>query len=425
MSELEKKILGVLIHDEEKISIAIDLGLSASMFSTHSDIYQKVVDLYRQNEPVTTESILAHMPNRGSDLVDIIADSFITINPRPMIQDLIGLSMKKQLLKILRENSEMITTWEPGKSTDILTKAKSDILDSLTASEIPTNYKTLEPQQHILNRIDYYEKLWSGEIKTTPLKTGLDNLDRIFETMNDEGCYVVVAARTSTGKTTFAQNIGLNAALSGLKTLMFSVEMSEDLLTDRYLCINAEIPIKSLKHGDLTEEQHDLFAASAQQMAKNHFRINSRVGRDFQKLEDETRRLHRAGKVDVLIIDYLQQFRLYGKTHSNLKSEISEISARIQELKKTLKIPIFVLVQPSREYNQKAKVADSIMHYIKECGDIENDADIILHLRDPSSNDEESSNLREIIVEKNKLGPLGRFKLRVNLSTGLFEQYIY
>ncbi|MDC1300020.1 DnaB helicase C-terminal domain-containing protein, partial [bacterium] len=301
--------------------------------------------------------------------------------------------------------------------------------DTSVASEI------IEPKELIYDRMEYYDGRNCNTIPSNPFQTGFRKLDQVFETMNEEGTYIVLAARTTTGKTTLALNIGLNAALAQKKVIMFSVEMSQNTLTDRYLCLHADLSLAKLKNNMLTKDEQDLFYASAKEMSEhNNFRICSTIRRDWARLEELAIKEHRKGNLDLLIIDYLQQFRYKHDDHkNNLRSEISEISARIQELKNRLKIPILVLVQPSREYNQNKSSDGNIMHHIKECGDIENDADIILHLKRLKSqknslyNDANSTSddgLRELCIEKNKLGKQDfGIKLDFNLITGRFREY--
>jgi replicative DNA helicase len=407
MLKAEKNLLSILINDPDKITSLIDLGLSEAMFSYTRPIYSELLRLYHANEDVSYELLMAKLPTHVEQIVDIMTDGALTVNPAIYAEQLIG--------NYLNE----------------ITRVKNDVIEKFSKLDTSVPTEIIEPKELIYSRIEYYDGRNSNKIPCNPFQTGFKKLDRVFETMNEEGTYIVLAARTTTGKTTLALNIGLNAALAQKKVIMFSVEMSQNTLTDRYLCLHADLSLGKLKNNMFTEEEHDLFYASAKEMSEhNNFRICSTVRRDWARLEDLAIKEHRKGNLDLLIIDYLQQFRYRHEKQTNLKTELSEISARIQEMKNRLKIPILVLVQPSREYNQNKSSDGNIMHHIKECGDIENDADIILHLKRVKSqkyNDDTSpkdDGLRELCIEKNKLGKQDfGMKLDFNLITGRFREY--
>ena len=402
----------------------IDLGLSEAMFSECRPIYVELLNLYHDNKDISYQLLIAKLPMYAGQLADIMTDGAVTVTPDIYAKQLIGIYQKEQSAKILREAYSELNKWKPGEPLEHITKVKNEVVDQLSKFDISTGIEILEPKELIYSRIEYYDNRNSNKVPLNPFRTGFEKLDTVFETMNEEGAYIVLAARTTTGKTTLALNIGLNAVNANKKVIMFTVEMSQNILTDRYLCLHADISMAKLKNGMFNKHEYDLFYASTKEMIrKNSFRISSEVRRDWAKLEDLVKKEHRRGNLDFLIIDYLQQFRYRHDHHkNNLKSELSEISARIQELKNHLKIPILVLVQPSREYNQNKTLDGKIMHYIKECGDIENDADIILHLK--RLKEDSDDGLRELWVEKNKLGKQDfKITLDFNMSTGRFTEY--
>lgn len=424
MLTAEKHLLSILIHDNNKIAPMIDLGLSEAMFSECRPIYVELLNLYHDNKDISYQLLIAKLPAYAGQLTDIMTDGAVTVNPDIYAKQLIGIYQKEQSAKILREAYSELNKWKPGEPLERITKVKNEVVDQLSKFDISTGIEILEPKELIYSRIEYYDNRNSNKDPLNPFRTGFEKLDTVFETMNEEGAYIVLAARTTTGKTTLALNIGLNAVNANKKVIMFTVEMSQNILTDRYLCLHADISMAKLKNGMFNKHEYDLFYASTKEMiGKNSFRISSEVRRDWAKLEDLVKKEHRRGNLDFLIIDYLQQFRYRHDHHkNNLKSELSEISARIQELKNHLKIPILVLVQPSREYNQNKTLDGKIMHYIKECGDIENDADIILHLK--RLKEDSDDGLRELWVEKNKLGKQDfKITLDFNMSTGRFTEY--
>ena len=424
MLTAEKHLLSILIHDNNKIAPMIDLGLSEAMFSECRPIYVELLNLYHDNKDISYQLLIAKLPMYAGQLADIMTDGAVTVTPDIYAKQLIGIYQKEQSAKILREAYSELNKWKPGEPLEHITKVKNEVVDQLSKFDISTGIEILEPKELIYSRIEYYDNRNSNKVPLNPFRTGFEKLDTVFETMNEEGAYIVLAARTTTGKTTLALNIGLNAVNANKKVIMFTVEMSQNILTDRYLCLHADISMAKLKNGMFNKHEYDLFYASTKEMIrKNSFRISSEVRRDWAKLEDLVKKEHRRGNLDFLIIDYLQQFRYRHDHHkNNLKSELSEISARIQELKNHLKIPILVLVQPSREYNQNKTLDGKIMHYIKECGDIENDADIILHLK--RLKEDSDDGLRELWVEKNKLGKQDfKITLDFNMSTGRFTEY--
>ena len=417
MSEAESALLGLMIEDQDNIPVALQLGVSSDMFKDHGEIFDAVVDLYRENKVVLTE-ITTRLPKLAKTIASLIAFTIHWDNPnqqhvRLFCHQIVANYRRKNLLSVVKEKYDALSTWDISDDLQGLERLRENLLSDLIKSQGESDYSTTNPKVMAENAAQRLEKIWSGELDLTQIPTGFGGYDKILDNMDEDGAYCVIAATTGIGKSTFAINIGLNISRNGGHCVMFSVEMGQRLLTERAICINAEIPLNRVKR-DLTDEQKQMIRDSAKQYGEGNFSINTKCGRDFVKVENEILRLKREGKLDFVIIDYLQQFRVKSGSPNEIRLQVQEVSNRIQALKIKVGLPFLVCAQPTREFN-KSKEELQVKFHIKECSDIENDADVIMQLKNGSSVKE-----RCIDVEKNKFGPEGVFRVGYNAQLGTF-----
>ena len=219
---------------------------------------------------------------------------------------------------------------------------------------------------------------------------------------------ILLAARPSVGKTALAVNIALNAAKSGSKVAIFSLEMSKTQLAQRMLSSLSLVNLKQLISGDITEWE-DIFEASSI-IAGNSIYMDDTAGISITELRSKCRRLKADSGLDFIMIDYLQLMTSEGR-NENRQQEISTISRNLKALAKELDVPILALSQLSRDSEKsgrKPKLSD-----LRESGAIEQDADVVILLyREDYQNEEaEVKNQIELIIAKHRNGETGSVEL--------------
>lgn len=260
--------------------------------------------------------------------------------------------------------------------------------------------------------VDKIDDLFNGEGGTPGLSTGFDELDS--ETLGLQPAdMVIVAGRPSMGKTSFAMNIGENAASAGNKVAVFSLEMPTDALTTRMFSSIGRIDQKRLRTGQLDEEDWPRLTNAISVLTNMPLYIDDTPSLSISEFRARARRLHKEHDgLDLIIIDYLQLMRSSGKLVNNRAEEISDISRNIKAVAKELNVPIIALSQLNRTLEQRTNKRP-IMSDLRESGAIEQDADLILFVyRDEVYNeDSPDKGKAEIIIGKQRNGPLGTIPL--------------
>ena len=222
---------------------------------------------------------------------------------------------------------------------------------------------------------------------------------------------VLIAARPSMGKTTFALNIAEHAALrEGKSVVIFSLEMSKEQLAYKLLCSEANVDMLRLRTGALEDKDWESIARATGPLSKAKIYIDDTAGVTVMEMRSKCRRLKLEYGIDLIVIDYLQL--MSGSSNESRQQEVSEISRSIKALAKEMECPVIALSQLSRAPEQRADHRPMLSD-LRESGSIEQDADLVMFLyRDEYYNKEtEDTNIAECIIAKQRNGPVGTVKL--------------
>src|SRR5204862_4445495 len=224
----------------------------------------------------------------------------------------------------------------------------------------------------------------------------------------------IVAGRPSMGKTTFAMNIAENAAMKSDKpVLIFSMEMPADSIAMRMIASLGKVGLKELRTGELTEPDWNNVTSVINMLSTRKLFVDETAGLSPGELRSRARRLAKEhGQLGLIVIDYLQLMHVPGYKGDNRTAEISEISRALKSLAKELNVPVIALSQLNRSLEQRAD-RRPVMSDLRESGAIEQDADLIVFIyRDEVYNkDTTAKGTAEIIVAKQRNGPLGTIRL--------------
>ncbi|HRY91640.1 MAG TPA: replicative DNA helicase, partial [Candidatus Gracilibacteria bacterium] len=245
------------------------------------------------------------------------------------------------------------------------------------------------------------------------IPTGFTDLDSMLSGLQPSDL-VILAARPSMGKTSFALNIAQNVAKKGYSCGIISLEMSKEQLVERMFCSLLEVDSWKLRTGKLTEDDFMRIGNVMDQLYGMKIYIDDSVGNSIAELRAKARRLQMEHGLNFLIIDYLQLMSAGGKSSSltNRVQEISEISRSLKALARELKIPIMALSQLSRAVELRPSKVPQLSD-LRESGAIEQDADVVMMMyrEDYYEEDSQRPGITDVFIRKHRNGPVGRVEM--------------
>ena len=418
--EAEQSVLGgLLINNNAWDDIADKVTENDFYLPQHRYVFRLIQELVDENEPADITTLAEALDKR--DLlgeVGGIAYLGELANSTPSVANIVAYanivrerSVLRQLVRVSNEIADSAFSPDGAKSTDLLDMAESKIFaiaEQGARRGGPEVIKTLLTKA--VNRID---ELYSSDSPITGLSTGFTDLDEKTSGLQPSDL-IIIAGRPSMGKTSFAMNIGENAAIqSGLPVLVFSMEMPAEGLAMRMLSSLGRINQTRMRSGKLEEDDWPRLNSAISLLAEQKLFIDDTPAMTPTEVRARARRISREhGQLGLIIIDYLQLMQVIGS--DNRVNEVSEISRSLKALAKELDVPVIALSQLNRGLEQRPDKRP-IMSDLRESGAIEQDADLIMFIyRDEVYNKEEDNPLKgtaEIIIGKQRNGPIGRIKM--------------
>ncbi|WP_040214741.1 replicative DNA helicase [Clostridium polynesiense] len=412
--EAEQSVLGSMIIDRSAIARAAE-DLTAEDFyrDSHKVIFSTIVEMSQKDIPVDMITlienlrVLAKLESAGgiTYITEISTSVPSTANLKTYI-DIVA--QKSTLRKLIKASNEIIEDSydkqdDVEKVVDNAEKRIFDIAEKRSTSDFEALSTVLE------RGFIEIERLFNNKGEITGVGSGFKELDAKTSGFQ-KGDMVLIAARPSMGKTTFALNIAEHAALrEGKKVVIFSLEMSKEQLAYKLLCSQANVDMLKLRTGNLEDRDWENIARAAGPLAAAKVFIDDTAGVSVMEMRSKCRRIKIEHGIDLILIDYLQLMSGSGESR---QQEVSEISRSIKALAKEMQCPVIALSQLSRAPEQRADHRPMLSD-LRESGSIEQDADLVMFLyRDEYYNKEtEEKNVAECIVAKQRNGPVGTVKL--------------
>ena len=413
--EAEKSVLGSMMIDKNVIVQAAE-ALSADDFyrDTHKYIFKSIVEMYQRDEPIDEITLLEYLKSTDrlekaggiSYITEIGSAILTTANVKSYIKIV---EDKATLRKLIDSSTKIIESCynnqdDVEKVIDTAEKKIFDLAEKKNSSDF-------EPLSNILERgFEQIEALFNNKGEVTGVGSGFKDLDELTSGFQ-KGDMVLIAARPSMGKTTFALNIAEHAALrQGKSVVVFSLEMSKEQLAYKLLCSEANVDMLKLRTGDLEDTDWENIARASGPLSSAKIYIDDTAGVSIMEMRSKCRRLKMEYGVDLILIDYLQL--MSGSGEESRQQEVSEISRNIKAIAKEMQCPVIALSQLSRAPEQRADHRPMLSD-LRESGSIEQDADLVMFLyRDEYYNKEtEEKNVAECIIAKQRNGPVGTVKL--------------
>jgi len=427
--DAEQSILGALMLDKDAIIRIADIVKPDDFYkNAHSDIFDCILELYEEREPIDVLSISNKLEEKKR-LEKVGGASYLAelVNGVPSASNVAHYArvvQKKSTLRRLIQTANEIGELGYNESADLqltLDEAEQKLF-KISQKYVKKEFVPLKSVlEEAFNRIDELHKR-GDDMRGVP--SGFSDLDAILAGFQKSDL-VILAARPSIGKTTFALDIARQVGKVGIPVGIFSLEMSSDQLVDRMIAAEAGVDLWRLRTGKLnTDPSHDDFQKIGQAMgvlSEAKVFIDDTSSANILQLRTLARRLQSEHNLGMIIIDYLQLME--GRSTDNRVQEISEISRGLKNLAKELNIPILALSQLSRAVESRPDQIPKLSD-LRESGSIEQDADVVLFLyrEDRAKPDTPNKNIVDIIVAKHRNGPLGKVQMYFEASSTTFKQ---
>ena len=433
--EAEEYLLACCLLDgNDTLSRCLEKKLAAACFYSPANrlVYEKLCELYNKGAPIDL-AVLAEELKTSKQLDEIGGYAFLTqISGRIpttaqagyFIEKIRELYLLRELIKVATSAVENCYSYQGGLE-EFIDKVEQDIFQ-VTQDRISDAAKQMKEPTHAAMEVITKMMMKKGEL--TGVSSGFKDLDQLtFGFQKQE--MIVLAARPSMGKTSLALNMAEAAAMpkkgAPVTTLVFSLEMSSSQLALRMLCARARVNMKLLRDGLLSKngEEQQRLLQTADEFSKSAIYIDDSSHLTIMELRAKARRLHSRHPLGFIVVDYLQ---LLSPTDPKVPREqqVAEMSRGLKALAKELDVPVLVLSQLNRaaeKENRSPKLSD-----LRESGSIEQDADVVLMLARPKDADEKfqvAADSAELIVAKQRNGPVGELKLTFLRDITRFENF--
>ncbi|WP_315117080.1 replicative DNA helicase [uncultured Clostridium sp.] len=414
--DAEQNVLGAMIIDKIAIVQALEVLKTDDFYKeAHQVIFNAILDLYQRDTAVDlitlTENLQSKEKLEAAGGITYITSVCSSVLSTANLQSYIKIVKDKSTLRRLIRASTDIIEDSYNKQNDV--EGIVDIAEKRIFN-ISNNRNTndFEAMSTVLERgFLEIEKIYNNKGGVTGVAAGFPELDSKTSGFQ-KGDMILIAARPSMGKTTFALNLAQYAALRDSKSVaVFSLEMSKEQLAYKLLCAEANVDMLKLRTGNLEDRDWENIAKASGPLSAAKIFIDDTAGISVMEMRSKCRRLKIEQGIDLIVIDYLQLMSGSRGSESR-QQEVSEISRSIKALAKEMECPVIALSQLSRAPEQRADHRPMLSD-LRESGSIEQDADLVMFLyRDEYYNKEtEDKNVAECIIAKQRNGPTGTVKL--------------
>lgn len=415
--EAEQSVIGSMIMDREAITVASELICGDDFYGKqYGVVFDTMVELNDEGKPVDLITLQDRLrekdvPPEVSSL-EFIRDLITAVPTSANIKYYAGIVAEKATLrKLIRLNEEIANTCYAGKENlEVILEDTEKRVFELVQKRNTGEFVPI--RQVVMNAMDKIEKASKSDGNVTGIATGFIDLD--FRTAGMQPSdLILVAARPSMGKTAFVLNIAQHVAFKLNQTVaIFSLEMSKEQLVNRLLSLESRVDSQHLRTGNLSDAEWEKLIESAGVIGQSNLIIDDTPGISISELRSKCRKYKLEHDLKLIIIDYLQLMSGSGRGSDSRQQEISDISRSLKALARELNVPVVALSQLSRAVEQRPDHRPMLSD-LRESGAIEQDADVVMFIyRDDYYNkDTEKKGIAEIIIAKQRNGPIGTVEL--------------
>ncbi len=418
--DAERALLGAIILKPDVMhDVSVTVYPESFFADKHRIIFEAIINIFSKGNPIDVVTLATKLKDNnnldrvgGASYITELIETVPAAGNAHYYAELVqGKSALRNLIHAADDIAE-IGYSDPESVDEALDQAEKKIFHA-TQSPSAQKFKTIG--NSLTEAWERFEHLSANQEERRGIQSGFTSLDNLLAGFQRSDL-IILAARPSMGKTTFALDVARNSALKfGASVGIFSLEMSDQQLVDRMLAAEAGVDSWKLRTGRLSND--DEFEAVQKAMAKlseAQIHIDDQAGNNILKMRSAARRLKNEHGLDLLIVDYLQLMSPTAtKASDSIVQQVTEISRSLKILARDLDVPVIALSQLSRAVEQrggKPRLSD-----LRDSGSIEQDADVVMfiHREDKMNKDQEPErpNIAEILVEKHRNGPVGMAEL--------------
>lgn len=415
--EAEKSVIGSMIMDNDAVVIASEKLIADDFYGKqYGTLFEAMVELNKQGNPVdliTLQNKLKEMdvpPELSS--VDFLRDIMSQVFTSANVKHYADIVKEKAMLRRLIKTTEDISNrcYLGKDSLDAIMNSTEKQIFNLMQSQGGGEFVPI--RQVVINSLEKIEAASKQSGQVTGIPTGFIDLDYQTSGMQPSDL-VLIAARPSMGKTAFVLNLAEYMAFKKDYTVaIFSLEMSKEQLVNRMLSMESRVSSQKLRTGKLEDDEWEKLIESAQIIGNSNLIIDDTPSISISELRSKCRKYKMEHNLSVVIIDYLQLMSAGDKAPDSRQQQISDISRSLKALARELSVPVLALSQLSRAVEQRPDHRPMLSD-LRESGAIEQDADVVMFLyRDDYYNkDTDRPNIAEVIIAKQRNGPVGTIEL--------------
>ncbi len=414
--EAEMAVLGSMLIEESAIGYAVEMLESQSFYNdSNRRIFECIIKLYSDNKAVDMVTLIEEL-KKTEDLDKIGGSTYITnlttvVPTAANVRHYAGIVKEKSILRNLISTATNIISESydaHGEVERILDKAERMIFD-ISSKKIDSNFAPIK--EIIKDSIETIDQLYQKKAHVTGIPTGFSDFDSLTAGLHPSDL-IIFAGRPSMGKSAFVSSVAEHVGVKEkIPLVIFSLEMSKEQLVQRMLCSHARVNAHNVRTGFLSQSDWPRLTNAAGKLSDAPIFIDDTAALSVLELRAKARRLKSQQNIQLIIVDYLQLMQGMPGAE-NRQQEISEISRSLKALARELSVPVIAVSQLSRAVETRQDRRPQLSD-LRESGAIEQDADVVgLLLREEYYNPtEENKGIAEIIIAKQRNGPVGSLKL--------------
>ncbi len=425
--EAERAVLGSAMQNPASLLLLME-NLAADDFyqPQHKVLYEAMAHLFAQSRNVDLITMDSELARSGAlDGVggtEYLIGLISSVPTSAFVQHYVEIVLEKATLRKLItacNDISRVCYEQQMELPETLTFAEKSIFDIVMKR---TGSEQLTPISEVMKKtLAVIEELVRNKGKIAGVPTGFTLLDKLLTGLHG-GELLILGARPSMGKTSFAMNIASHAARFGSSVAVFSLEMPKEHLALRMLCGDARVNMQNVRSGTLSNEDWRRLSEALGPLSETRMYLDDSASLTPAQLRSRCRRLMTEKGLDLVVIDYLQLMTSDGRSE-NRQLEVSEISRKLKGIALELKIPILACAQLSRANVKRTGSIKPVLSDLRDSGSIEQDADVVMFLHRPYyyNKEEGDPSEAEVIVAKQRNGPLDTIVLTWNEDFTLFE----
>lgn len=415
--EAEQAVLGAVLLQTEALITSMERVKSEDFYlPSHQLIFEAMIELGEASQPIDLVTLTAYLQDRqqleeigGVSYLAKLANSVPTAANVDYYAQIV--EEKSMLRRLIRTATNIVSNGYAAAEDvgSLLSEAESRILEISNRRSSSGFISIRDVLMEVFEKVEF---LYTNKGGSSGIPSGFTDLDKMTAGFQRSDL-IIIAARPSVGKTAFALNVAQNVGVRAKETVaIFSLEMSAAQLVQRMICAESNVDAGRMRTGYLEGDDWEKLTMAIGSLSEAQIYIDDTPGITVADIRAKCRRLKKERGLGMILIDYLQLIQGRGKAGENRQQEVSEISRTLKQIARELEVPVIALSQLSRGVEQRQDKRP-MMSDLRESGSIEQDADIVafLYRDDYYDKESEKKNIIEIIIAKQRNGPVGTVEL--------------